>query len=528
MMRVFAFVFGVFALEGATHDDSLVLDFGEGEADGEGSHVLSEELNGAKSVYTQDQQLVQLSCSNQEGLHSLVQKLEKHNGRQMPRDGTMILGNEAREKIPQLVEQADCKNVDIKLLSNNLQEDDVDFLRQVHEHEKAALAEELEVPHGGRYPSLRRGKFLKNKRKPQKMNFNQFNTYKSIKSWCMNFNKKINFDGIVQCELIGRSQRKNDILAMRVDAGRKVQRYDKGILIVAGLDGSAWLGIASALKMASWLIRHRGNYFVQMYTYHFVFVANPDGYRYTMGGVAGERDRFWNKNRHDYGDACKGVDLTRNFDGGGSSKSEGPTWGLCENNACSINICSTRYSGTSARSEAETQVLLKYIQTYTVERERHHLMTVWHFKGWGKILNFPSAFHRQWTTDRDQLMSVAEGMMEYMNEEGGARWGKSWVSGNGPETGSFTAGDFCDHLYSQFNLPMCFTFALAPGPVDFERAIKINVVAAPAEIEPQTKELLYALQWMDQYKRGMVGLVEEKESARKLASLIQDQSPEDE
>jgi hypothetical protein len=205
---------------------------------------------------------------------------------------------------------------------------------------------------------------------------------------------------------LGASVEGRSVLALELGAG--VGELPT-LLVVAGQHAREWVGPASALYFAEWLLFEADPGWLEERSVVVVPLLNPDGYRFTW-----TTDRMWRKNRRDNGDGTFGVDLNRNWPvawgGAGSS-------GLPRDSG---------FRGVAPLSEPEASAL----HAYAASRPDIGLVVDLHAHG--QVVLFPYGFDAAAASAEDPLAPMGEAVAEAMEAVGGT---------------DYRSGSFHDALY---------------------------------------------------------------------------------
>ena len=136
--------------------------------------------------------------------------------------------------------------------------------------------------------------------------------------------------------------------------GRSIYAYEKShnaektIGVGCGFAARDWASISTCLEIIQ---RLEEGLWGDSINWLVLPLTNPDGYKYTW-----DNDRQWEKNRAQTSiPLCRGVDISRNFPHNSWDSNE-------ESNACSNN-----YPGAVAGSEAETQAIIEFLESNSVD-----------------------------------------------------------------------------------------------------------------------------------------------------------------
>jgi len=140
---------------------------------------------------------------------------------------------------------------------------------------------------------------------------------------------------------IGQSYEGRDMKVLRTN---KAGPGAPTVWFECGIHAREWISPAVCTYVIREIVENAAtNGYVDQINFHFLPVANPDGYEYTFS-----TDRLWRKTRSPQG-VCYGVDPNRNFD---------MHWGEL---GVSTNPCSDTFCGTEPFSEIETQNIRDYV-----------------------------------------------------------------------------------------------------------------------------------------------------------------------
>ncbi|XP_033124828.1 carboxypeptidase A2-like [Anneissia japonica] len=126
------------------------------------------------------------------------------------------------------------------------------------------------------------------------------------------------------------------------------------------------------------------------YDLYIVPTLNVDGYVYTW-----TNDRMWRKNRMNYGTACTGIDLNRNYPTGFGGT------------GASSNPCFETYHGPSPISEVEMQHVTSFFLNKVAAGQTFQLFIDFH--AYGQLWLYPWGYSRvaPIVNDSDDLLNAA-------------------------------------------------------------------------------------------------------------------------
>jgi murein tripeptide amidase MpaA len=265
---------------------------------------------------------------------------------------------------------------------------------------------------------------------------------------------------------IGKSYENRDIYVIRISNNIAQSGSRKVFFFEANIHAREWLAHASTAYIVEKLLSGYGTNSritkaLDTYEWHFVVMANPDGYEYTH-----TTDRLWRKTRSVQG-RCFGVDPNRNFDdhhcGEGTSTSP----------------CSDTYCGPSPFSEKETQV----IRDYTTPLASR--IVVFHsIHAYSQLLLLPWAYTTgAYPSDFAELTRVANLLTDAIR----ANSGKIYVAGNIADLLYPAAGSTVDWARSKLKTLYPMAWEVRPN----QNAAN-GFIVAPSEIAPTGEELLAA------------------------------------
>ncbi|XP_062539331.1 zinc carboxypeptidase-like [Armigeres subalbatus] len=270
-----------------------------------------------------------------------------------------------------------------------------------------------------------------------------------------------NFPSILQSVPLQASYERNLIKGVKLSK----KSGNTAVFVECGIHAREWISPAVCTYILNQLLTSTVpdvQDLAENFDWFFFPVVNPDGYKYTF-----EADRLWRKNRKPYG-LCRGVDLNRNFesDWNGIGASSDP--------------CAYDFAGASAASEAETQVLQKFLKE---NAESSRIKTYFSMHSFSQLIMFPYGYTTDKAQNYDDLQTIGERGSEAIRRT----HGKEYVSGAMIETIYPSSGDSVDWAFSECNVPVAFTFELR-GPPD-----STNMFILPAEeILPTGEETLAA------------------------------------
>jgi len=172
-----------------------------------------------------------------------------------------------------------------------------------------------------------------------------YHTYDEISSKVRSIASQ--FPRVVRIASLGRSLLGRDTQVVHITGPSTVAKPT--VFIMAGLHAREWIGPAVAVYTIQSLAEKYGvdsrvTALLDKVEIVIAPLTNPDGYIQSW-----DVDRMWRKNMNDNnGNACKGVDLNRNFD---------VYWGTQSSNS----KCAQDYHGTSAASEPEVKNVQNYV-----------------------------------------------------------------------------------------------------------------------------------------------------------------------
>jgi len=202
---------------------------------------------------------------------------------------------------------------------------------------------------------------------------------------------------------------------------------------------------------------------LEMFDFHIMPVANPDGYEYCH-----TTERLWRKNRRPVNVQCTGVDLNRNF---------AFQWGGVN---ADTEPCSNLYMGPYAESEVEVQNIVQYILP---EASKYLLYHAYHT--WGEL------FFTRWDytsgtlpSDHSELFDLAARAVNSINFVHGERY----EAGIAPTLMYAFAGSSSDWARGVANIKYPFLTELRDYGGEYA------FVAPPEEIVPCGEENWAGLQ----------------------------------
>uniref|UniRef100_A0AC35U014 Peptidase_M14 domain-containing protein n=1 Tax=Rhabditophanes sp. KR3021 TaxID=114890 RepID=A0AC35U014_9BILA len=216
------------------------------------------------------------------------------------------------------------------------------------------------------------------------VNLSKYNKYPDIERYLKWINSS--YDSVT-LHRIGQTYENRSIYALVIDLKNDASLESttnnpkQDYLVISGMHAREYVPITSTLLIIDRLINDekldsKERELLLKYRFHFISVANPDGYAYTT-----DVDRYFRKNRSPENcilkanetKCCRGVDLNRNFGYDFDAKSDS-------------NACSHSFVGFRADSEPETQAIEKY-----ASKIRPYIAVDVH--SYGRFLLYPYAYH---------------------------------------------------------------------------------------------------------------------------------------
>ncbi|KAF5296619.1 hypothetical protein FQA39_LY12447 [Lamprigera yunnana] len=199
---------------------------------------------------------------------------------------------------------------------------------------------------------------------------------------------------------IGTSVEGRELRVLKISNGNA---GNKAVWVDGGIHAREWISPATVTFIINDFVEnwHNQPNAIRNIDWHFLPVANPDGYEFTH-----IYDRLWRKNRSKKA-SCPGTDLNRNF---------GHYWG---GQGSSKYPCHDIYAGTGPFSEPETSAIRKYI----TETERHALWKAYlTFHSYGQYILYPWGYAAIDTDDHRELNNVGNKMAKAIQTATGARY----------------------------------------------------------------------------------------------------------
>lgn len=228
-----------------------------------------------------------------------------------------------------------------------------------------------------------------NKTRAVGFSYENYNRYTDIMTELSKLSRK--HSRYVHYESIGKSYEGRDIPAIALSFNGRFKR--PAVFIECGIHSREWISPASCLWIINHLITIQPK-MVKSFDYHFIVIANPDGYEYTWN-----HDRLWRKNRRLTKNqayhkrlnpsiaTCQGIDINRNFDI--SFSTDGATRLPCQDNYC----------GDVPFSEPESLAIRNYVMKVTQSKgikvyiAVHSYSQMWMYpRGYSSLL--PPNYHQ--------------------------------------------------------------------------------------------------------------------------------------
>lgn len=339
--------------------------------------------------------------------------------------------------------------------------------------------------------------------------YHNFHEITEIYAWIRHLAKKHNF---VTATPIGKTAQGQAIIRMTVDPGRKRNQEGRGIMIECGLGSNYWIGPAACIKFASLLMNDKYSVRqpVKFYAWHFVFVANPDGYKYTW-----EFNRLWDKNRvptNNGENRCRGVDLKRNAD-------RPRLFGAhCHGGGCSRDPCSSHYSGKREFSERETRALVRAVNDL-----RGKVSAYVSVRGPGGAVTHPPMDNMGMLPNFNRLNPLSKYMAKVMTNVPTHRRDIEYKYGPGPVHGRRYTGCLTEFLHFHFSQKWAFNVYLGNSNL-------ADVTTGPEEIDDAYRELssglLFMASWIG-YETAPKAVMELREGFDDMMKVIGDGEVDD-
>ncbi|CAH1795225.1 unnamed protein product [Owenia fusiformis] len=240
---------------------------------------------------------------------------------------------------------------------------------------------------------------------------------------------------------VGTSYEGRDMRAITISSGSG----RPAIVIDCGIHAREWISPSTCIYAIKNLLERYDSdnnvrQMVDRYDWHFLPVANPDGYEYTHTS-----DRMWRKNRAPTNDwLCPaGIDLNRNFD---------IFWGEA---GVSFDPCDDTYPGTRGFSEVETQAIRDWINGISNKKlylNIHSYTQLW-LTPWGYNPN------ERYPADYAEIERVGIAAMDALE----AVNGRSFVVGTPPDILYEAAGGAYDWAKAVGGVPYSYAPELRPA-----------------------------------------------------------------
>jgi len=199
------------------------------------------------------------------------------------------------------------------------------------------------------------------------------------------------------------------------------------------------------------------------YDWHFLPVANPDGYDYTFTG-----DRLWRKTRRpNSGSSCRGTDPNRNWDA---------AWGTT---GVSADPCAQTFPGSGPFSEKCTQNMRDRISELSGNIKLY--MAV---HSYSQMWLTPWGFGSPKPADYSELLDVANAGNDALRRTHGIRF----EVGTPPDILYSASGGAYDWAKSVAGIKYAYTFELRPSSYSWN-----GFVVDASVIEPSGEEIWAAL-----------------------------------
>ena len=255
---------------------------------------------------------------------------------------------------------------------------------------------------------------------------------------------------------LGKSYQGREIWAMKISDNVATDEPEAEVLYEGGHHADEHMGVEMALKIMRWLVDGYGTdpritKIVDSREIWIVFLANPDGAEYDIGGGRFHR---WRKNRQPTpGTSYIGTDLNRNY---------GYRWG--GGGRTSTNPAAITYRGTKAFSTPEARAVRDFLASRVVNG-RQQIRAAISFHESGRLVmwpygytmtNIPSDMTR---SDHDALVLIGKRMASF--------------NGYKPEQASdlyITSGTTRDFMYGMYRT---FSYTFEMSVVDYPDDSKI-------------------------------------------------------
>ncbi|CAH1795226.1 unnamed protein product, partial [Owenia fusiformis] len=264
---------------------------------------------------------------------------------------------------------------------------------------------------------------------------------------------------------IGSSYEGRDMRAIAISGGSG----RPAIVIDCALHAREWITVPTCIyAIQTLLTQYNSNAdvraMVDSYDWHFLPVANPDGYEYTHTS-----DRMWRKTRSPTNDVlCTGTDANRNFDA---------FWGEA---GVDFDPCSDVYPGSRAFSEIETQNIRDWIQSIPSKRlylNVHSYTQLW-LTPWGYNPN------ERYPADYAELERVATLAMAGLRSVNG----REFIVGTPPDILYPASGGAYDWAKASAGVKYSYAPELRPAS-----AIEGGFILDTTHIMPSGREVFEAL-----------------------------------
>ncbi|ORZ38145.1 hypothetical protein BCR44DRAFT_44618 [Catenaria anguillulae PL171] len=274
---------------------------------------------------------------------------------------------------------------------------------------------------------------------------------------------------LVSTSVIGKTYEERDLVAVRVGRLDKPAAPGKkrfGVMVLGGAHAREWSSVSSTLMTIHSLVAEavsgsaRAVAVLDAFEFHFVPMANPDGYEYSMN-----KDRLWRKNRQPIGHAsCLGIDINRNWPFRWSSATRNNANGNSTTTTSGTNAaqCDPTFPGTGPADAKETQALMSWIQSLRSSPSLQ-LTAMYDVHAYSQLWMYPHAFSCSTNLPNgDALQRVSSKAAAAIKQVAGAQF----TTGQICSTIYVAAGSMSDWAYETLALPFAFAIELSPGNSD--------------------------------------------------------------
>lgn len=229
----------------------------------------------------------------------------------------------------------------------------------------------------------------------------QYHQYPEIVSYLKSL--EVEHPDLVKTQVLGKTVENRDIMSIRIGLNSNAQK--PVILIDAGIHAREWIAPATALFIITELVSKQSTDssikdLLEKFDWHFIPVANPDGYVYTWTS-----NRMWRKNRSPSFTGCYGADPNRNFELGFGGE------------MTSTNPCADIYTGPSPFSEAESRAIKLLTETH---KDNVRAMLTLH--AFGQMWMSPWGYTNKRPSDYNAMVSASKKATDSLTSVYGTRY----------------------------------------------------------------------------------------------------------